>query len=82
MWTFNNDTIRAEDGGWCYYYFVKGEPGNELSNEWRYVSFEVGPGTARPIPKNAKFLSVMAVVNYTDSTATYQMCGFRVIELI
>jgi len=32
LWTFNNDTIRAEDGGWCYYYFIKGEPGNELSN--------------------------------------------------
>lgn len=69
--------------GWCYLYFIRNNDGTDLTpGLWRYVEFEVGAGTDRPFPKEAKFVSMASVVNYDKTTATYEFCGFDVQELL
>lgn len=67
---------------WCCYYFVKNSEGYELTpGMWRYLEFEVGAGTDRPFPNEAKFLSMASLVNYETTTATYDFCGLDVVEV-
>lgn len=78
-WSHNNIDVTVAN--WSNV-FVNNEQGSDLNKEWRYIKFEVGPGTQREIPSNVKFLAMGAVVNNPTASATYQFCEFRVVELI